>query len=219
MVSVECDPRYMKIMLEAEGRKVLPSGGTLVLPAVAESQALEEDTYEDPADGDGLPEEIDHREIPEESDGYPFLIPQEAESAPQPESEPPQQTIINGTARPYSPAVLKEKLAAKTEKYSKNKAKPSEMTRKMIAPNLEMCFSGMKNSDKIRHSVQKYLFGVDSVKDMSDAQILAARDWLDAHQDTGGQWTPDLNSIFEAQAVWTAALKEAGQIEMPMGEK
>jgi hypothetical protein len=202
----------------------LPEGNRPpVLPAIAESQALDQENSGDQLDGD--PEE----ELEEDDE---FAVPPEVATQttvtssahqpepqqPAPQAEPQQAPMNNGIKRPYTPDILKEKLVAKIDQYTKARVVPSEMTRKMIVPNLEICFNGSSNEtikDK-RRTVQKWLFGVNSSKDLTDAQILACRDWLNAKPDSGGEWKPEGISVTEANDVYTRALLDKGQMELSL---
>lgn len=113
--------------------------------------------------------------------------------------------------RPMQPATLKEALEVKATKYL---AKPAtEKQVNLVAMLMGEAFGG---DEKIRHSVLKYLTGATSTKLVSAGMINALLDWLNSTQDSGGAYSVDPMSAKELQAVWTEALKEAGQGELEL---
>jgi hypothetical protein len=97
----------------------------------------------------------------------------------------------------------------------KNNLVPGPKERNMIAVNLELCFAGIKESELCRKAVMVYLVGKDSVKTLTNAEILAFKKWLNVTQDEGGAWKVDPVAIQEAQAVYTEAIKAQRQLEIP----
>jgi len=132
----------------------------------------------------------------------------EGSFAPPQQQTPPEK--VNGGLR-LTPDKLKLSLEIRA---SEVKGTATDTDRNMVAANLNMCFAGQKKADEIRHGVLKWLFGVASVKQMTDGQIIATKKWLNATQDSGGEWQPDKEAIKEAKAVWYALLKEQGQMEL-----
>lgn len=137
-------------------------------------------------------------------------------TAPQPAApKPVQPTGPSGkVVRPISPVQLKEFIARRAEQYKDRTANPQQ--RGLAASQLEACFAGDMDSDLKRHSVQQYLFGVESVKDVSDAQIIALLDWLKPAKDSGGHYSPEAMSAREAQAVVTERIRELRQQTLPI---
>lgn len=136
------------------------------------------------------------------------------EAEPIPAEAEPQGQNGNGTNRPYPPAVVREKIAALTAEFTRKGEKPTNGQRAVLPHNLELCFAGMSESDKIRRSVMRYLTGKNSTNDLTDAEILALRRWLNVQQDSGGEWIPDPLSVREANLIWRESLIEQGQGEL-----
>lgn len=68
-----------------------------------------------------------------------------------------------------------------------------------------------------RRSFLKYVFGVDSGKDLHVRHINALYYWLAVRPDDDGKWhVTNPKATATAQAVVTAALVEAGQLEMEL---
>lgn len=99
MLSIECDPTYMQLMMEATGRSWLPASTKPALPAVAESQALEEgegDSASRTLEVSGTIEgEWENGEAPEETE-------QNAPPAPQPAPANSPSNSRNGTQAPQT---------------------------------------------------------------------------------------------------------------------
>lgn len=127
---------------------------------------------------------------------------------------PVPQTV---TTRPYTPEQLKARLMEiSREKQNHNKLNANQGQRGLVASMLEQCFAGDPDSEKIRHSVTKYLIGYDSLKDVPGTYILAFLDWLKPEKDSGGAYHVDPMASKEANSVWTEALKDAGQFSMDL---
>jgi hypothetical protein len=115
----------------------------------------------------------------------------------------------NPTGRPYPPEVLKVKIL---DRAMSNEGKSCSAEQRGLAMGaINECFAGQKDSDKLRHSVLKYLCGVTSGNDLQTAQVLALLDWLRPTKDSGGAWNPDGEAVKEAQLIVRAALVDAGQ--------
>lgn len=102
--------------------------------------------------------------------------------------------------RPLSPAKLSDALHLKAEKFGAD-AVADGQTRGIVAGNIEQCFVGDGDAKEKRYRLLNYLFSKTSMKDITDAQALALKAWLNAKPDTGGHWTPDGFAIEEAQGV------------------
>lgn len=211
MLSIEADPEWVKAMLTEVKRAALPGNGLALLPEPQPAEPepeFEEGQYTETDEEDDIPSqpEIDAmRSIA--GDVSASAMPPEPEDPPDPPEY--EQPATNGAARPYSPEVLRERISAFAVQFEDQKTKAQD--RNMVAANLELCFAGQENADKIRHSVLKYLTGHDSTKDISDAQVLALKKWLNAKPDDGGAWHPDPMAVREANSAWVAALEVAGQ--------
>lgn len=125
--------------------------------------------------------------------------------------EPPEPPSGNGNeqeaVRPYAPETVRERMIAYAKKME---GKQINGNRNVIAPNLEGLFPGDENANEKRRTLTNYLFGKTSTKDLTDAQLLALKGWMD-YQQIDGQWIPDLNAVKEAAAIITAAAMDAGQ--------
>jgi hypothetical protein len=134
----------------------------------------------------------------------------------------PPPAKANGD-RPKSPEGVKARLneiisdAAKKNKVLKLKPE----LRKMVAPNLELCFAGDPASEDKRHTVLFWLFGHESTNDLTDEQAYVVYQWINAKPlpDGSGAWAPDAMSIREAQAIYAEAMRAEGQAELPLEEE
>jgi recombination protein RecT len=128
---------------------------------------------------------------------------------PEPQ-EQTEQKQAQDSLRPYTPEQLKQNIKFMRIKFEKENKVINPQYRNLIAPNLEMCFIGQDKPNELRHTVLNYLVGKSSVKELTNAEVLAIRRWLDAKL-INGEWLPSEMATKEAQAVITAALEEAGQ--------
>jgi len=125
-------------------------------------------------------------------------------------------TKTTSSPRPYSPEQLRQRMQEKAAGYQAGFDDGTRMElhqniRGATVGNLEMCFAGDPDSEKKRHSVQKYLFDVDSFNDLADGQVMALKQWLNATEDSGGQWAPDPVAVKEAIKVMLQHLVDQGQ--------
>ena len=114
--------------------------------------------------------------------------------------------------RPMAPEVLRAALALKAKKIGRRVASNNQVN--LVRTLIEQCFAGagQESPEKIRHSVTAYLFGAESLKDASGAQIAALLDWLNPTQrKDSGEYLADPTAVKELTSVWTAALEAAGQ--------
>jgi hypothetical protein len=124
---------------------------------------------------------------------------------------------ISSGHRPYTPEQLKQRIQLfANENQRQEKLNANEKQRGLVAGVLNECFAGNSDSDKIRHSVLKYLTGYNSLgKDGAPGiYVLALLDWLAPVKDSGGAYHPEANAQKEANSVWTQVLKDAGQMEL-----
>lgn len=115
--------------------------------------------------------------------------------------------------RPLTPAVLRSFLAMKASHYGKYAASPEQIG--LMVGMMEEAFA-VDGADKIRHSCLYYLWGMDSSKNLSGAQVKATLDWLKPARDTTGGYKADPMAIRELHNVWEAAQIEAGQLTLPV---
>jgi hypothetical protein len=80
----------------------------------------------------------------------------------------------------------------------------------VIAPLIESCFATGDATIR-RRAVQKYLTGKDSIRDMSDAQLIALYQWLKPSQDSGGLWMPCPEAVRDAEIIWAETIKADGK--------
>jgi hypothetical protein len=129
-----------------------------------------------------------------------------------PPTTAPAMPSANGHPRPYSPEVLRNKIL---DRSMANEGKPcSEQQRGLAMGMLNDCFAGQADSDKLRHTVVKYLCDVDGGGELQPAQVLALLDWVHPTKDSGGAYKPNADAVREAQGIVRAALVEAGQGEL-----
>jgi hypothetical protein len=138
---------------------------------------------------------------------------QEVETKAIPENTKPAEQTRNTPERPYQPEALKKALAYKITNSTITNA-PSEKQIGLLAAMLDLCFVGEEKASDIRHAVTEYLTGYKSVKDMPGAVVKVLLDWIDAKQDSGGEYQPNAMAVKEAHAVRTQALKDAGQMDL-----
>jgi hypothetical protein len=147
----------------------------------------------------------------------------DAEVKDVPEQLPPEQPQIeqpqpagNGKARPYMPEVTKSHLLEAAQKITKT---ASDKQRSLLVMLFEKCLAG-EGAELKRHAVQNYLYGAASIKDVPDNLVLASLNtWMKPTQDSGGDYKPDEMAAREVVLVYDAALREQGQMDMPLNEE
>lgn len=203
LVHIEADPEFVE--------KALASSRHLAMPVV---QLLA--SGEDDAVISGVDEPEFDDELSAEVDGDVVTVDEVREPTAQEASA--SERLEQNVGRPYTPEQLKERIQLFANKNQReNKINATQPQRGLVAGVLEKCFAGDPDSDRIRHSVMKYLTGYDSVaaKDgMPGIYVNALLDWLNPIKDSGGAYEPDSLAVKEANAVWTQALRDAGQMEM-----
>lgn len=138
----------------------------------------------------------------------------EGESGAQPSStgdtpEAPTQL----PARPYAPSVLKSKLAERAEANAHGEV--NGQRRGLFAGQLEQVFAPDPDSKEKRHAVTAYLFGVESVKDLTAAQVLAGLEWLKPSRDGAGDYHSDSMAAREALLVYESAIGKTNEQPEP----
>ena len=131
-----------------------------------------------------------------------------AKAAQAPQDEPPAS---NGSGRPLAPAKLREFIQRKmgTDNVSRTASTKQLNLLRMV---LDTVCEG--DTDK-RHTITGYLTGLTSTKDLTGPMVVTLLDWLKPEKDSGGAYVPDKYAEQEARAVWTAALAQEGQAEIP----
>jgi hypothetical protein len=121
--------------------------------------------------------------------------------------------------RPYPPEIVRDRVfqfavgfkgAQKTEKRGKDLTLPQ-----FVAWQLNECFPG-PNSDGKRISIVKYIFGekVESLNDLTGAQLKAIEKWLDPKSEgPGAGLLPCKEAQMEAASIWATWMKSKGQME------
>ena len=151
--------------------------------------ALESDvTVEQPA------EEVEILEIEAEA----------VEEEPAEEAQPATQKV----ERPIAAESLRSLMAKKVKNHANKGTNTTALDGQILASMLDTTFGGDKDK---RYTLCKWLVGTASTKDMTPAQIAALQDWMECHEFSD---VPPQYVITEANNAYTAALKDAGQMEM-----
>jgi len=133
----------------------------------------------------------------------------------------PEPTVTKSVApttpqvRPFTPDHLRELLYKKANTYGDMPA-ASDKQIGLLASMLELPFAGDPDATKIRHSCIKYMFGVESLKEMDGALVKATLDWLkpEKAKDGSGEYVIDALASRELSSIWPEALKASGQQEL-----
>ena len=194
LVQVKVDPDWVQKMIVRMSTNTL-NAGTEVQQLTAPMSAPDPDSDQDISDQDEQEGDVIDGEVRE--------VESEA-------SDQPEQTIIGTTPvehkRPYSPSVLKIKLTERAKEHEGKPATPKQ--RKSVVILFNEYFAG---DDDKRHTVQEYLFGGKSLNEATDAQILAALDWMEPKPDTGGKYLMSEIAETELSSVYPEALKVGQQ--------
>lgn len=123
--------------------------------------------------------------------------------------EKPAAPATTKPERPLAAETLRSLIARKVEKYNTQKVIVSQADRQIVAKNLDMTFEGQSTP---RYELCKWLVGVSSTNDMTQAQVKALQDWLECKAFDS---IPPEYALKEARMAHSAALKDAGQLELP----
>jgi len=201
MISIEADPDFVKRMLVELKTAALPGNGLALLPEPEHKQLPAIEKPESDYQEADFEDEIEEGDFEEEE--------------PEPEPQPAQHIQApKKVERPMAPEKLREMLQKKAASYGECTVNQKQVG--LLASMIEVCFAGVDNPDKIRHSVVRYLAGTDSLKEVQAPMVKAMLDFLKPVQDSGGAYAPDEMAVKEIKSVWTAALKEAGQESLPL---
>lgn len=108
--------------------------------------------------------------------------------------------------RPYSPEALRAWLADKAAGYGDRQA--NQKQRGLFVGKLKEVFEPAEDADDMKRiTVMQFLFGVESSKQLTGAQVLAGLHWLNLQQDSGGEYLADSLAVAEAKAVFEAVPK------------
>lgn len=199
LISIEADPEWVKAALQEAKRLALPGNG-LALPEPNQPE------FEEPIEDD-MQTDFDEDEIIEGDFGD-----TEQTSSNDPVLNVKAAPDMNGKGRPYAPDVLRAKLRERGLQYT---GQPTDKQIGLIAMLIEKAFAGKDNSKELRHDVQFYLFGHESLKDAEPGILLAAlNNWLSPTQDAGGDYNPDPMAAKEIVRVQTEALIAEGQAQL-----
>jgi len=121
---------------------------------------------------------------------------------------------LNGS-RPYTPEILKLKLIERSTLYTLKSI--TQKQEGLIAVLIDKAFVGSDDHELRRHAVQMYLFGVESLKDVTPPMLYAAlNDWLKPVMDSGGDYNPDAMALKEIGLVYNQAIVDQGQMPLPL---
>jgi hypothetical protein len=135
-----------------------------------------------------------------------------------PPAKKPSKPPAPPSERPYSPEILKTKIAQAGAAFP-NAKQPNEKQVNLLRYGLELCFVGHEGEalEYRRHTVLHFLTGHESTKDVDGPTFKAiVEKWLEMKADSGGEYSVSDYAIQEAQMVFGAALQEAGQGELPL---
>jgi hypothetical protein len=113
--------------------------------------------------------------------------------------------------RPYAPDVLRSGLQAAARRRDGESATPGQ--RGLVAGCLNEVFAG-ENADADRHALTRWVFGAESLNDLSGGQLLALYSWLKPAKDTGGHWSASEMSTREAHEALRRARLDAGKQDL-----
>ena len=142
-------------------------------------------------------------EMPDVTDGQYREV-----SKPKPRKPRDEKPKHDYSVRPYTPETLREALHIKADKTGQYDA--SDKQRNFLGMLLSEYFGG--DTDK-RHTVQEWLLGAKSTKEIDGALVKAALDWLNPQDATDGSGAKviDETSRKELSAVYDAAIADDGQ--------
>jgi len=120
--------------------------------------------------------------------------------------------------RPFPPNVTKEKILGMVDKFkgARKDEKKGDMTLvQFIAWQMDECFPG-PDADKKRHSLLNYIFGVESLLELTGAQLKALEKWMGSKSEgPGAGYLPCKEARLEAASMFVSYLKFKGQQELP----
>ena len=119
--------------------------------------------------------------------------------------------------RPFAPSRLAHIMGVKIE-HSEAVGPISANQLSLLAGKLNEVWAGDAEADNNRRSVLKYLFAVDSAKELTRAQATVVLDWLIEGPDETGDYPLKPMAEREAKLVVRQYVEDAGQLTMEMGE-
>jgi hypothetical protein len=118
--------------------------------------------------------------------------------------------------RPYPPAQLRTRLQDLAQKYEEKSLSLPQNIKQIVAINLGECFSPALDFEYRRRVFTWWIFGVVHLNDLSPAQLITLRSWLNPTHDSGGAWHCDEMAGKEARAAYTEAESAKGQLELQL---
>jgi len=115
--------------------------------------------------------------------------------------------------RPFAPQRLAHQVDIKV-KRSELVGPISANQLALVAGKLNEVWAGDAEADNNRRSVLKYLFAVDSAKDLTRAQAAVVLDWLIEGQDETGDYPLKAMAEQEARLIVRQYVEDAGQLTM-----
>lgn len=168
---------------------------------------------------EGEPVVIDaEAEVPPPAPASVLGQPQDTLETP-PAKAPAEQPGGNGnapTGQPMSPDALRDYLHAAAEQHAAAGDTPkSDRARGLIFGVMEEIFAGGPTDPRTaRHDVMEWAFGVQSGKDLTDAQVLALRDLLRPSKAADGRWVADPLAAQEIRAAQAVAVRAPDQPDL-----
>lgn len=155
------------------------------------------------------PDEVWFSRLPTEP-----ITPAEPAQPEQPAKPEPAQSNGNQTngklTRPMTPEQVKSAAAVKS---ARNTKPASETQLDYAASSLSKAVDG---NDKKRHSITKYLFGFESLKNATAGQASFIIDWIGAKKEN--EYAPEPDALKEVEMILRQFLVDAGQVEMTLPE-
>lgn len=212
MLSLEADPNWVAVSLEAAKTLSLPAGVTGYLPEGTKNISQDQDQD---YGGDDDEYDDDIPSTPEFEEGEYAIV----ENDPYPMPEPVQKKTPldnNGHKRPYEPLVLRKKigdLIVYFEDKIVNEGLSSKDTDHItIVTHIEKVWTGKKDAGKNRHAVLNFLTGKASSKDLTGAELLALKHWLKiSKNENTGEWIHCKEADSECMKIVEYLLVQQGQ--------
>ncbi len=142
----------------------------------------------------------------------------EFEEEPEPGPPPPPTNGKTKKERPLDPADVHAGLHRKTEGDDDKAATKAQIG--LVSSKLEECFAPDKDAKLKRLTVLRYLWNVESAKDLTFSQAKSTLDWLlSGETDSSGDHPLHPAAPEEAKRVYAEAMKAAGHAELPLPDE
>jgi len=138
----------------------------------------------------------------------------QAAKAPQGKPQASQDGGHKRSGDPLDAERVREYLTKKVGTIGEYNA--SDKFRNFVRGQMGQLFPESQDADSDVHSVLAYLFVTTTSKDLTGAQVMALRDWIDPAPNDEGKVVPNVIAQAEAKAILTARMKEAGQVDLPL---